>query len=223
MNCTHPHDKDAIECIKCTLMWIWNIVIYCNTCRDLVATFEDGIGELIIADNPGIPIVHWDRDKYISRNLLINEYNRFHCGMGDALTRLKQATAASFGLSDFTAFLIENDVTHGSQDPIEIEFDRSLQRQSIHVDEFKLCGAYVNELHTIKSSITDAIKGISITGMAGKYVHMDELETITDQLVRDCNDYVAQSYNDGNFPSDFNPRDHRSVRDAIDVIVDRQE
>jgi hypothetical protein len=223
MNCTHPNDKADIGCIRCSLMWMWNIVNFCCTCRNLVVAFQIAIGELTDEDDPEIPIMLYGQHRYISRNRLIDEYTLLDVGMGNALTLLKKKTATFFGLPGLAAFLRENEATYDSKVCTVINHDLIVQRQSVHVDEFKACGDYVNNFQDIKGDLTDIMHGMTIpgSGVIVKYVCVNDLVSALEDAVSACDGCVRECKKDGKFPCDFNPDDYRSVRAAIDGIMER--
>jgi hypothetical protein len=225
MNCTHSNDKTDIGYIRCSLMWMWNIVNFCSTCHHLALTLEIAIGVLTDEHNTNIPFTLFGGHRYISTRLLIGEYTTFEDGMRKARKLLKRKTATYFGLSGLAAFLRENEATHDSDVSTVINYGRIHQKQSAHANQFKVCGDYVNNLEEVNSDIADIMRGMTIpgSGVVVKYVCVDDLASAIADAIRACEQHVTECKRDGNFPNDFNPDDHRSVRAAIDRIVDLAE
>jgi hypothetical protein len=200
---------------------MWNIVNLCGTSRHRLVTHAIAIAKLTDAEDKEIPFTHYGGARYISRNLLIDEHITFQNGMRNAVTLLKTKTKTLFGLPGLSAFLSENDATHASEDPTVINRDRSLQSQSVHVDEFKICGDYVNKLQEIKSDIEDIMHGVTIpgSGVVVKYVCVEDLVSAIGDSVLACEKYVTESMHDGNFPHGFDPDDDQSVSAAIHKIL----
>jgi hypothetical protein len=181
------------------------------------------MAELTDSEDGDTPIMTFRGERYICKNLLIEDYNIFQSGMGRALTVLKETIAAFFGLAGLAAFLREDAITHDTMDPSRINHDYTLQRQSVHADGFRFCGSYVNSFQEINNNIAEVMEGITFPGSDEKYVCVDDLEVVIDQSVRDSREHEKECKEDGKFSNDFNPGDPRSVRASVQAIVDRQD
>jgi hypothetical protein len=212
MNCAHADD----DCLACAMMWLWNLVIYCTSCHETLVAFQYAVESETVGTNIDIAIVKYQGKKYIYIDVFMDDYNAMVASLSNARVTFKAAVATFMGLTGMAAFLDENEGTHGGTDGTVIRRDLGLQEASVHKEEFKHCGSYVNHMEMIKHDLAEVMKGITIPRYPGKYVCVNELEIVMCDSCSTCKGYVAECKDEGFYPDDFNPADPQSVREAVE-------
>jgi hypothetical protein len=218
MNCAHAEDKTDYDCMACVTVWLWNVVLFCTTCHKAVFNFQYAVESETVGTND-IAIVKYQGKDYVYRDVFWEDHNRMEVTMTKAREALKHDVAIFLGMAGLAAFLDENEGTHRGTDGRVIRRDLGLQEASVHKEEFKYCGKHVNYLEDIKADLATVMDGISIPRYPGKYVCVSELENVMGSSSDTCKVYLDDCKGECLYPTDFNPGDPASVREAVEFAL----